>query len=203
MFANWPRISVFLPTIFPHRITSFRSWQFHRHQGEALCGHQGQIFTPNVEVIQLPLHPGQTRYQSVPVARPSRKALAVPSPQHSPRCPPLLCFSCHCPLKSCIIWLPMTPSKTLNSHSKYMSPPGGRLTGLQHLATTSTLFLPLSSPGSPSASPTLRGCHMLLSPSHCLNLSCLEVVHLVLSLRSQGLQLLGRLPTLCRNTSSH
>lgn len=31
MFANWPRISVFLPIIFPHRITSFRSWQFHRH----------------------------------------------------------------------------------------------------------------------------------------------------------------------------
>lgn len=65
----------------------------------------------------------------------------------------------------------MTPLKTLNSHSKYMSPPGGRLTGLRHLVTTSTLFLPLSSP---SASPTLRGCHVLLSPSHCLNLSCFE-----------------------------
>ena len=40
-------------------------------------------------------------------------------------------------------------------------------------------------------------------PPNPLNLSCPEVVRLVLSLRSQGLQLLGRLPALCRNTSSH
>ena len=159
-------------------------------------------------MILLPLHPGQTRYQSVPVAHPSRKAPAAPSPQHSPRCPPLLCFSSHCPLQSCTIWLPMTPLKTSNPHFKHMSPPGGRLTGLQCLATTSMLFvpgvLPLSSPGSPSASPTLCGCLLGSSvPPNPLNLSCPEVVRLVLSLRSQGLQLLGRLPALCRNTSSH
>ena len=102
----------------------------------------------------------------------------------------------------------MTPLKTSNPHFKHMSPPGGRLTGLQCLATTSMLFvpgvLPLSSPGSPSASPTLCGCLLGSSvPPNPLNLSCPEVVRLVLSLRSQGLQLLGRLPALCRNTSSH
>ena len=158
-------------------------------------------------MILLPLHPGQTRYQSVPVARPSRKAPAVPSPQHSPRCPPLLCFSSHCPLQSCTIWLPMTPLKTLNPHFKHKS--SWRQTDRPPVFGDHVHAL--RSWGSPLELSWLSVClshslwlfYGLLSPFHLLNLSCPKVVLLVLSLYSQGLQLLGRLPALCRNTSSH
>lgn len=100
----------------------------------------------------------------------SRKARAVPSPRHSPRVPPpqlLLPL----PFKSCIIWLPMTPLKTLNPHSKYMSPPGGidrPPTFGDHFHALPPLELSFC------LSHALRGCHVLLSPSHCLNLSCFE-----------------------------
>lgn len=49
MFANWPRIFVSPPTIFPHRthITSFPSWQLSRHYGvSTAAGTKGKYPLP-------------------------------------------------------------------------------------------------------------------------------------------------------------